>query len=69
MTDRTYRNFEDVHRSWYYDWTEDGELSNDPEGNLCWLCDDCASRLGNQVSHASEDDLIDDDFKCWMCGK
>jgi hypothetical protein len=53
------------HRAWYYDWT--GELSNDPEGNICWLCDDCASELGDQVSHASEDDL--NDSTCWRCGK
>jgi len=53
------------HRAWYYDWT--GELSNDPKGNLCWLCDDCASELGEQVSHASEDDL--NDSTCWRCGK
>jgi len=55
----------ETHRAWYYDWT--GELSNDPEGNLCWLCDDCASELGDQVSHASEDDL--NDSTCWRCGK
>ena len=55
------------HRAWYYDWTPDKSLSNDPEGNLCWLCDDCANDLGGLVSHASEDDL--NDSTCWRCGK
>jgi len=57
----------ETHRAWYYDWTPDKSLSNDPEGNLCWLCDDCANDLGGLVSHASEDDL--NDSTCWRCGK
>ena len=54
------------HRAWYYDWT-DGSLSNDQEGNLTWLCDDCACELSDQVSHASEDSL--NDSACWRCGR
>ncbi|HIP96220.1 MAG TPA: hypothetical protein EYH32_03275 [Anaerolineae bacterium] len=58
-----------VHCAWYYDWTEDGRYAEDPHGesNLAWLCDECAAKAGDDVSHAGEDDL--NDSPCWVCGK
>lgn len=61
------RNQDEIHRAWYYDWTPDRELSNDPEGNLAWLCDRCADERGDLVSHAGEDDL--NDSHCWRCNR
>ncbi len=45
--------------AWYYDWTPDKHLSDDPDGEsiLCWLCSDCAADLGNQVSLAGSEDV------------
>jgi hypothetical protein len=59
--------YEDVvrHRAWYHDWT--GELSIDPESDLCWLCDDCARDLGGLIGRACEDDL--NISPCWRCKK
>ncbi len=54
------------HTAWYYDWTPGQLLSDDPEGNLCWLCDRCAQELGDWVSHASDDNL--NEQPCWRCG-
>ncbi len=64
-------NSKPLHCAWYYDWTEDRRLSEDPAGEsiLCWLCDDCARTFESigWVSHASEDQ--DYDYRCWACGR
>lgn len=48
----------------YYDWTDDHLLSNDPEGNLVDLCDNCAQEYGDEVSVASDEVL---DTWCEIC--
>ena len=61
--------------NWYYDLTEEQELSHDPEHMLVWLCSPCVKQLNtprpneqpaDQVQFASSDSLMDGD-PCWLC--
>jgi len=55
-----------AHCAWYYDRTDDKKYSGDDDGNLAWLCDECAEQAGDDVEHASEDAVYDG--SCWNCG-
>jgi len=59
----------ELHRAWYYDWSPDHRYAGeDPDGAIiAWLCDECAAKAGDLVSHASEDEL--NDTPCWVCGR
>ena len=51
----------------YYDMTSDKRYSPDPEGNLCWVCDDCAQEHdGVDITLAANQtkDCVD----CDICG-
>jgi hypothetical protein len=52
--------------NWYYDLTDDHELSQDPESLLVWLCDQCAKELDEKVQFAGTDSHYDG--PCWQCG-
>jgi hypothetical protein len=51
--------------AWYYDQTPDKKYSDDPEGNLVWVCDRCARDLRLEVEFAGTD--VDKDAPCDIC--
>lgn len=51
--------------NWYYDLTDDNRHSQDPEGNLVWLCGRHAQMYSDEIEFASTDSLHNSE--CWMC--
>ena len=53
--------------NWYYDLTDDHQLSQDRESLLVWLCDECAEKLDDSIQLAGTDRLHDG--PCWSCNR